>query len=240
MNIDKQTISNASDYLDKEKELCNSQLPIMHIIQTIDQHPFVKWIGKQCYFKEAKVRMDKSCVVIEDAGNPRVNEYSKHFALEGLFAFTIVSTKQAEKLLPQIVVHKTEQQAMITLLEKLHAFLTDGKIYFGNGVKQQILTALTGNLLENPGYSPFSSKKDHEFLLRHTFIKFFTQGLLRIYINVTDTLATDISLEIVANIFSPVDRSELQKFMKIIRPVLDDENQFLEKTIYDVYMNGLQ
>lgn len=237
MNIDSKTLGKANDYRDKEKRLCDSQLPMIQVIQEMDQDPFVKWIDKQSYFKEAKAKMENCALVVTE--NPRVNEYRKHFALESLFAFAIVATKQAENLLPQIVVHKSEQQAMIALLEKLHGLLTKGKIYFGNGVKQDLLATLTGNLLENPGYSPFSSKKDHEFLLRHTFIKYFTQALFRIYTNVTDILATDISLEIVANIFSSAVRSELQKLMKKIRPVLNDENQFLQKNMYDIYMNGL-
>ena len=112
-------------------------------------------------------------------------------------------------------------------------------MYFGNGVKQQLLTVFIDNLVKNPGYSPFSSKKDHDLLLRHTFIKHFMQGLSRIYVNVTDTLITDVTIEIVDYIFNSVDRSELQKLIKKIKSVVEDENRLLTKTVYEVYKNGL-
>ena len=239
MNIDSRAIGYAYEYLDNEMQFCHSsQESMIEVIQTMDKHPFVRWVSKQIFFKDAKARIDARGIV-RDVDNPRVSEFRKHFALEGLFAFTIVSVKQMEKLLPQVVVHKTEHQAMVKLLEKLHALLTEGKIYFVNGVKQQLLTVFVDDLIKNPGYSPFSSKKDHDLLVRHTFTKHFTQGLLRIYNNVTDTLAADVALEIIDYIFDIADRSELQKFIKMMRPVLNDENRLLEKTIYDIYMNGL-
>lgn len=239
MNIDSRAIGYAYDYLDNEMQFCHSsQESMIEVIQTMDMHPFVRWVNKQIFFKDAKARIEPRGIV-RDVDNPRVSEFREHFALEGLFAFTIVSVKQIEKLLPQVVVHKTEHQAMIKLLEKLHTLLTTGKMYFGNGVKQQLLTVIVDDLLKNPGYSPFSSKKDHELLVRHTFVKHFMQGLLRIYENVTDTLAADVSLEIIDYIFDITDRSELQKLAKMIRPVLNDENRLLKKTIYDIYMNGM-
>ena len=239
MNVDSRVILHAGDYLEKEMHFCfNSQEPMIQVIQTMDHHPFVKWLGKQSYFKMAKDRLEGHAIVIDEA-NPRRSEFRKHFALEGLFAFSLWSVKDMERLLPQVVVHKTEHEAMMKLLEKLHSFLMEGKMYFGNGVKQQLLTVFIDDLVKNPGYSPFSSKKDHDLLLRHTFIKHFMQGLSRIYVNVTDTLITDVTIEIVDYIFNSVDRSELQKLIKKIKSVVEDENRLLTKTVYEVYKNGL-
>lgn len=239
MNIDSRVIVHAKDYLEKEMHFCfDSQESMMQIIQTMDQHPFVKWVGKQFYFKMAKNRLEEHATVI-DVDNPRRCEFRKHFALEGLFAFTLSVVKDMEQLLPQVIVHKKEHEAMMQLLEKLHALLMEGKMYFGNGVKQQLLSILVDDIVKNPGYSPFSSKKDHELLLRHTFIKQFMQGLSRIYTNATDTLITDVTIEIIDYIFEPVDRSELQKLIKKIKSIVEDENKLLSKTVYEVYANGL-
>lgn len=241
MIIDNKTIQKADDYLTQEIYLCyDSHAPMVLVIQTMDKHPFVQWIDRQPYFKKAKGKMTKSCALIEDTHNSRANEFRKHFALEGLVAFTIMSTKKVEKdLLNQVVVRKTEHKSMIALLEKVHARLTEGKMYFGNGVKQQIITVLIDDALRNPGYNLFSSKKDHESLLRHTFIAHFMQGLARIYTNVTDTLLVDVTLEIVDGLFNPMGRGELEKLIKTIRSVVDDENKLLEKTVYEIYMKGL-
>lgn len=239
MNVDSRAIVHAGDYLEKEMHFCfDSQEPMIQVIQTMDHHPFVKWLGKQFYFKMAKDRLEGHATVI-DGDNLRRSEFRKHFALEGLFAFSLWLVKDMERLLPQVVVHKTEHEAMMKLLEKLHSFLMEGKMYFGNGVKQQLLTVFIDDLVKNPGYSPFSSKKDHDLLLRHTFIKHFMQGLSRIYVNVTDTLITDVTIKIVDYIFDSVDRSELQKLIKKIKSVVEDENRLLTKTVYEVYKNGL-
>jgi hypothetical protein len=87
----------------------------------------------------AKEGLEGHATVI-DEDNPRRSEFRKHFALEGLFAFSLWSVKDMERLLSQVVVYKTEHEEMMKLLEKLHSFLMEGKMYFGNGVKQQLLT----------------------------------------------------------------------------------------------------
>jgi len=147
MNVDSRVIVHAGDYLEKEMHFCfDSQEPMIQVIQAMDQHSFVKWLGKQSYFKMAKDRLEGHATVI-DGDNPRRSEFRKHFALEGLFAFSLWLVKDMERLLPQVVVHKTEHETMMKLLEKLHSYLMEGKMYFGNGVKQQLLTVFIDDLL---------------------------------------------------------------------------------------------
>ena len=93
MNVDSRVILHAGDYLEKEMHFCfNSQEPMIQVIQTMDHHPFVKWLGKQSYFKMAKDRLEGHAIVIDEA-NPRRSEFRKHFALEGLFAFSLWSVE---------------------------------------------------------------------------------------------------------------------------------------------------
>lgn len=240
MNIDSRVIVHARDYLEQEMHSCfDLQGSMIQVIQSMNQHPFVKWVGKQPYFQMVKGRLEGQTTVV-NADNPRVSEFRRHFALEGLIAFVIVSTKKIETdLLNQVTVNKTESQSMSALLKKVHSRFTDGKIYFGNGVKQQLITILIDDVLKKPEYSPFSSKKDHEYLLRHAFITCLMEKLSRIYVNLTDTLVVDVTLDIVDHIFSLVDRGELQKLIKTIRSVVEDENRLLQKTVYDIYINGL-
>ena len=97
MNIDSRVIVHARDYLDKEMHFCfDSEEPMIQVIKTMDQHPFTKWVGKQFYFKMAKDRLEGHATII-DVNNPRRSEFRKHFAFEGLFAFSLWMVKDMER-----------------------------------------------------------------------------------------------------------------------------------------------
>ncbi|NBX85438.1 MAG: hypothetical protein EBQ95_07525 [Gammaproteobacteria bacterium] len=235
-------IIEARDYLTKEAEfLFDSQLPIEEVMKQMAKHSFVRWLRKEAGFTEASKKIVNKKLCIKKTSNERVNLYRENFALEGLCALLLHLFSESKNELKQAVVANEERNKIIKAMQSLHHDLTQGKLYFGNGVKQQVLCILLADLLKTPGYNPFSSKRGHDLLLRQAFTKFFIANFTQIYEGDTSKSSiADITLNITGIFFDDImDKREIERANVEISATLHNENEFLKKTIQDIYLNSV-
>jgi len=243
--IIKSQIQNARDYINKEQEFGfiqerqgNHYLPIPNeeALKTMEQHPFVHWLHKQDYFLQATAKIVKAKLrIIKRTDIEIILLYMEKLALVRLCALQIDIFSKHQLILPQVVVSEKEKKPVIKAMEKLNFELNHGGLYFSNGAMQLVFHTLLQQLLKNPVHNVFSSKRNHENLLRQAFIKIFLQELIRTYEGIKIGLAVNIALEITDIFFMDnMDKRDAEREAEKIFHTVCAENKFLEMTVKEI------
>lgn len=239
-------MANARDYITNERMLGFfperfsteiPQIPDENALNTMKEHPFVRWLNQQTHFQQAKKKIvDWSLSGIMSTPDRIISRYRKEFALERLCALLIHFFTDSKRKLEEAVATEKNKKPVMNAMKKLrHELNKGGGFYFENGIQQHLLQMLLDNLLEKKGNNPYSAKKTHQSGLRQIITTQLIRALDWTYEAISYAQIVELCLDI-TNVFftQPMDKRDLEEITKNLLPNIREEKVFLNRTVNEI------